>query len=69
MGAYYTWADRLVVLLVFVIPIVVYVVLVAVGAWFQDRERKKYVRERRRLEKVVRDYNRAFNDDYDPFER
>ena len=70
MGAYYTWWDRLeVLLIVFGTYAVAYLLVALVGGAVQRRERLKWQRERRRLEKIVSDYNKAFEDDYNPFER
>lgn len=69
MAGYNVWVDRLQCILAFVVPCLVYVSIVSIGAWWQGRQRKKWLRERRRLEKIVSDYNKAYKDDYNPFER
>lgn len=70
MGAYYTWTDRIeCVLIVFGAYAGAYLIYTLIMCAVQRRERLKWQRERRRLEKIVNDYNKAYKDDYDPFER
>lgn len=70
MGAYYTWWDRLeCLLIVFGVYAAAYLLVALVGGAMQRRERLKWQRERHRLEKIVSDYNKSFEDDYNPFER
>lgn len=46
------------------------IVLVTLGACrLSLRREREMIQERRRLEYVLREYNRAFNDDYNPFEK
>ena len=52
--------------------LVVYVVTVSsagvLGGLYYRRQLKRYKAERRRLEYVLRRYNKTFNDNHNPFE-
>lgn len=70
MGSYYTWCDRIeCLLIVFGTYAGVYLIFTLIMCAVQRHERLKWQRERRRLEKIVSDYNKVYEDDYSPFER
>lgn len=43
-------------------------VVYCISAVSLEKRRKRLLRERRRLEKVLHDYNKLCKDDYNPFE-
>lgn len=57
--------EQIIALTIF--AVLVYALCVLVGSAYLMRKKQAFAQERLRLEKVLHDYNKAFEDDYKPF--